>query len=830
MKNKSLNKFLEKYKLKTSLRILTKVFKVFVVIFLVIAVLTTAVGLIVASEIIKSVPRGNEREAMLLPEQTKVMNKDGEIIFKAGTQRENVTFDEFPEVLIQAIIATEDSNFFSHDGLDRPRFLKATFDQLRGIDAGGASTITMQVSKNFLTQKGNTRETNSEKIKRKIQDVFVSTDILEREYTKEELFEIYANAMYLGNQAKGVQAAAWTYFSKDVRDLNLAEASFIAGMFQLPSYFDPVRKGTERAEKRRNLVLDLMVLHEFIDKEEADIVKDIPLASYLAPNKSFNEENPIYTDYINTAIEETKELTGLDPYEVPMLIYTNADPVIQEHLYKTKKSGDFNKDEKWLYGAAVIDNKDGSLAGVIAGPNSTVTSYNYAAGLHHPGSTAKPLMDYAPCFEQENCQSVNETIMDSKHTYSNGQEINNWDRGFKGQMTLTSALNQSRNIPALKLFQRNDNAQTLDFIETLGLNPELSETGTLFEAHSIGGYKGESPISLASAYSAFARGGIYSKPNSVNRVIVDYHIQSKAESFENPQKDIVAMQPTTAASINYMLNYRNGGLYPALGGRLGTSKKLLNISYKSGTSNWDKAKVKAVGARDGRRDKWIVGYTPEYTSSVWGGYDVLTKEYVKNGWVTGRYDVKYTNGLLAEIMSGPHQPSRGKSEFPYWGQENRDKIYVKGEFEDADNDGVPDSEDKCPEYGGEIVDENGCPPDSDSDGVHDGLDQCPNTTNGANVDDKGCEIVLDSDNDGVIDIKDLCANTPNGVRVDLDGCPLDSDNDSIPNYKDTCPNDPGKKPNGCPIIDTDSDGVEDDDDQCPNTPPDTDVDSFGCPI
>ena len=199
-------------------------------------------------------------------------DRNGNQAGKLGVEkRKNVNYNDLPQVLIDAIIATEDSRFMQHNGFDLPRFLKASAGQVVNKitghgNAGGGSTLTMQVSKNNYTS---VEDSGFEGIVRKFTDIYISIFKLEKNYSKEEIIEFYVNIPFLGNNAYGVEQACQTYFGKSVSDINLSEASLIAGLFQAPTSYNPYQH-PKQAEERRNTVLYLMQRHGYITKEEAE--------------------------------------------------------------------------------------------------------------------------------------------------------------------------------------------------------------------------------------------------------------------------------------------------------------------------------------------------------------------------------------------------------------------------------------------------------------------------------------------------------------------------------------------------------------------------------
>ena len=255
-----------------------------------------------------------------------VYDKDGEIIAKLGAEkREKVTYDELPQVLVDAIIATEDSRFYQHNGFDAPRFLQATFKQLLGSsNAGGASTLSMQVVKNSFTDAK--LDTGVKGIIRKFTDIYLAVFKLEKNYSKEQIIEFYVNNHYLGGNIYGVEEASQAYFGKSVGDLNLSEAAIIAGMFKNPGGYSPVLH-PENAKNRRTTVLYLMKRHGYITEEEEQIANSIPIDILTkdSTGKSSSSGTNQYQDYIDTVVQELDTKYNVNPYKTSLLIYTNMD-------------------------------------------------------------------------------------------------------------------------------------------------------------------------------------------------------------------------------------------------------------------------------------------------------------------------------------------------------------------------------------------------------------------------------------------------------------------------------------------------------------------------
>ena len=592
-----------------------KLIKIILIFFISIGILAILAVALFFWLIIKRAPEFDP-EKLYYKESSIVYDSNGEIIAKLGVEkREKVTFEELPEVLVDAIIATEDARFLQHNGFDLPRFMKASIGQLLGKSgAGGASTITMQLVKQHFTS---TVATGIEGIIRKFTDIYMSIFKIEKKYTKKEIFEFYVNSNYLGGGAYGVEQACLTYFGKSAKDVNLAEAAIIAGLFQAPHSYDPFIN-PELTEQRMKQVLYLMDLHEYITKEERDIVSKIKVQDLLVKNNTNNVNK--YQSFIDTVTAEVVKLTGHDPYSVPMKIYTTMDREKQNHIYDIMSGTNYKWENDFVNaGIAVVDVKTGAIAAVGAGRNTVQRGFNNATMIKRQiGSTAKPLYDYGPGIEYNNW-STYQPFVDEKHAYSNGINIHNWDHGYNGFMTLRSALVYSRNIPAIKAFQQLSNKNIQNFVANLGLSPEL-EGNLIHEAHAIGGYNGESPLSLAAAYAAFANGGYYNEPYSFTKIVY----RDTGEVYERKPKKVKAMSVETAYMITDVLIDTSKyalGRYSNINNRL--------YAAKTGTTNFPSEVFKQYKLPSGAiNDLWVTGYNTEYAIAVWYGYEVINKNHV----------------------------------------------------------------------------------------------------------------------------------------------------------------------------------------------------------
>lgn len=603
-----------KKKLKKSLKILFNIFLIFLLICLI-------GGIIFAIYIVNNAPEFKP-ENLYSSESSIVYDKDDNQVAKLGVEkRKNVKYDDLPQILVDAIIATEDSRYMQHNGFDLPRFLKASVGQvinkIKGSgNAGGGSTLDMQVVKNRYTS---TVDSGFEGIVRKFTDIYISIFKLERNYSKEEILEFYVNIPFLGNNSYGVEQACQSYFGKSVSDINLSEAALIAGLFQAPTSYDPYRN-PELAAERRKTVLYLMRRHGYITKEEEDLANSIPVESLLRESNPESTSNE-YQSYLNIVIDEIEEKTGLSPYTTGMRIYTNLDTSKQTLLNDIMSGKTWTwKDDKVQAGIAIVDVNSGALVAVGGGRNQNGERVlNYASDIkRHIGSCAKPLFDYGPALEYNNA-SLATQVYDGPYTYSNGATVKNVDKSYMGMMTYKTALANSRNIPAIKVFQSNDNAKVLEFVTKLGITPEVDSYGGLHEAHALGAFEGSNPVELAGAYAAFSNGGYYTKPYTVNKI--EYMDTDKTISLKNKKTKV--MSDSTAYMITDALMYAVESVWN-IGGKVSG----VSLAAKTGTSSFSETTIREKGyPSNANRDMWVTGYTPEYSVSLWYGYDIAEKGY-----------------------------------------------------------------------------------------------------------------------------------------------------------------------------------------------------------
>lgn len=620
----------ESVKKKRKFKISKKKVKMALKILLIIGILMVIAIIIIAGlflrSIVKNAPKFDPNN--LYQRESSIMyDSSGQIIAKLGTEkREVIEYEELPEVLVDAIIATEDSRFFQHNGFDLPRFLKASFGQLLGRDAGGASTLTMQLSKNYFS-KSNVA-TGMAGIKRKFTDIYMSIFKIEKNYTKKDIIKFYVNSNFLGGTsvinggAYGVEQASLTYFGKNAKDINLAEAALIAGLFQAPDGYDPYLH-PEEAEERRQTVLYLMERHGYITSEEREIAEALTVDKLLV--KTHESTGGEYQFFIDMVRKEMQDEYGINVLETPVEIWTTMDRSRQDHV-NSIMSGTPSPVTGLTYewendvvnaGISVIDVNTGGIAAIGGSRrNDGAFLLNYATDIEkHIGSTAKPLYDYGPGIEFNNW-STYQPFTDEPWGYSNGLKIENWNYTYNGFLTLREAVMGSWNIPALKAFQSNDRENIKKFAKGLGLSPDED----LHESHALGGYEGESPLTLSAAYAAFANGGYYTKPYSVVKFkyrdtdeVVERKLQkTRAMGADTAYMIADVLVSTAPSALGWRYSYVNGIQYGA----------------KTGTSNFPQTVFDEYNLpANAVNDLWVAGITPDYSIAVWYGYDKIYSDY-----------------------------------------------------------------------------------------------------------------------------------------------------------------------------------------------------------
>jgi len=547
-----------------------------------------------------------------------ILDADGNIIKEIGGNDQNrtlVSADEIPQVLKDAIVSIEDQRFYEHNGVDPIRILGALFANVKkGSIAQGGSTITQQLIKLSYFSTSSEDQT----LERKAQEAWMSIQ-LERDYSKDEILAFYINKVYMSNNVYGMGTAAEYFFGKNISEVTLAEAAMLAGIPQAPSYYDPIAN-TENITVRRNLVLSMMVENQKITAEQSTEAANAAIAETLIDHSTDINNSLVIDSYIQLVIDEVAEKTGLDVYEGGLTVTTTIDMDAQQRLYDIVNTYDYVDfpDDFLQTGVSMIDVTNGAVKAVIGGRNQDVQlALNRASTLQRSiGSTMKPLADYGPAIEYLD-YSTGTLVVDEEYSYTDGSEINNYDNEYKGNQTIREALVDSRNIPALKTFQAVGADNAFAFLQKLGITITNDDQEYLVESNAIGGEV--TPIQLSAAYAAFANGGTYYEPYTVQAVKT-----TEGEEFTYDPTGTEAMKDSTAYMITDMLK-------DVISSGTATNAQISGLPQagKTGTTNYTDDELAAVGGENipyAAPDAWFAGYSTNYSISVWLGYD-NSKEY-----------------------------------------------------------------------------------------------------------------------------------------------------------------------------------------------------------
>jgi len=571
-------------------------------IFLIIGIIILAIGVSIGGLFTYYIATAPDLDATLLTDaySSKYYDKDGEEIgdFAGDEKRTKIEFDDLPDVLIDAVTATEDVRFFSHPGIDLRRIGGAVIANItRGFGAEGASTITQQViEKSFLSP--------DKKLKLKVQEQWLALK-LEREYSKEQIMEMYLNKIFYGSHSYGVAEAAKNYFGKtDLHDLTLVEAAILAGLPQRPTAYNPY-ENPDLTAGRVDTVLKLMVRHNKITQAEADEAREVDISSLLAGKKPSSMK---YNAFIQQVEKEVKEkLDGADIYADGLKIYTTLDTSAQDHVEFLLSDSEDNPinypDDKLQSGMVILDTSNGAIRAIGGGRNYDHGTNHATQNAQQLGSTAKPLVSFGPAIEYNKISTYHQINDDEPYPIAGTDKvIRNWNRQYQGWMSARYALSQSLNVPTVKLLEETGYENARKFGEGLGIKFH-NDTVTIGDA--IGGTETRvSPLQVAGAYRAFGNEGIYNEPYAVTKV-------------EFPDGKVVDLKPEPEAAMSDYTAYMvTDMLKTAI--TEGTGRNYANIpglavAGKTGTTT-------SPHFEKGSPDAWFSGYTTNYTIAVWSGY------------------------------------------------------------------------------------------------------------------------------------------------------------------------------------------------------------------
>jgi penicillin-binding protein 1A len=588
---------------------------------------------------------------------TKVYSIDGEVLDQFFVKnRSHVSLSEIPQTVIDALVATEDKNFYSHWGVDAFRFVKAMIKNVFLFRREGASTITQQLSRGLYL--GHDDDTIFDTITRKIRE-FITAVQLERSFTKAEILEFYLNVVYFGRGTYGIAAAAQTHFGKTPADLTLSETATLIAMLKGPAFYDPVNH-PERAVERRNIVLSQMVKYGYLSPDVAEATKAEEIQPRSASEVARAGIAPHFVEYVRQQMQEKAEKYGFDLYRDGLVVHTTLDSrmqkyanqAVEEHLVEYQESfnglWDWNKereamrtaidlairttseyrragsvrardsvyaalssDAEWVdsvknaaktieVGFVVIDPGSGHITAMVGGANFRGFKY----GLNHVtqirrqvGSAFKPLV-YTVAIDNGYPPTYEVLNQPVTLLMADGKRWTpkNSDGTFGGKSTLREGLKHSINLVAVRaIMEIAPVKEVIEYSKRMGITADLPP----YESLALG--SGDvSPMEMTAAFGVIANHGVYVEPTSILRIedkdgdIVEENSPVRREVLSEETSFIMTSMLQDVVDEGTGLRVRNFYHLPAAG--------------KTGTTNEF-------------ADAWFIGFTPALTAGVWVGFD-----------------------------------------------------------------------------------------------------------------------------------------------------------------------------------------------------------------
>ena len=551
------------------------------------------------------------------PLSSEIYDKNLNLIATVGAEkREYVSINDIPKNITDAVLTTEDSRFQSHIGIDPIRLIKAVLVNIRSNSAQqGASTITQQVVKNSLL-------TSDKSLQRKIQEAYLSLK-LENRYSKDDILEMYMNKIYYSDGQYGVKTAAKYFYNKELDQLTLPQVALLTGIPQQPILYNPYDY-PKQAKERRDTVLYALLNNDKITEAEYNDAINTPITDGIvkktkeerANQHTYNPKFAAYIDQITKELKENQNFENIkDPLSMGLKIYTNLNPELQiyvQDMLDTQRAP--MRAHASQAAISVLDTKTGLVEAIGGGKNYKAGGYNFAVDARvQPGSSIKPLIDYAPGIEYYGWDSQT-TFSDTPYQIAGTNFfIQNWDRLYHGTVSMSRALSWSYNTPAVRAFETVGYERAKHFAEKLDIPVTKDEPTT-----AIGGnVDGVSTLQMAGAFASFGNKGYFNKPSTIVKVF-----NATGKELPNIKAEpIKAMSEETAYLMTNVLKgvLTSNGLAP--NGKVAN----FDMAGKSGSSTFDDTAYYNYGIDvvNSTKDSWMIGYTTDYTVAVWQGADVL---------------------------------------------------------------------------------------------------------------------------------------------------------------------------------------------------------------
>jgi penicillin-binding protein 2A len=543
-----------------------------------------------------------------LPQATVFYDLNGEVASKVSANKnEGVPINQIPDSMKNAVIAIEDHRFYEHHGVDYIGITRALIRDIkaRGMVEGG-STITQQLTKNTLL-------TSQKTLKRKVDEVFLAMQI-ERQYSKQEILQMYLNQIYFGDGAWGIKHAARNYFAKDVKDLSISESALLAGLIKAPSALNPYHH-LEKATQRRNLVLTQMKKQGYITNQQYEQAMN---EKVLLNDKGGDPFRGKYPHYVDQVFEEAINVYHLSQDELltgGYQIYTELDSTMQNAMEKTYQKDDLfprGTDKMVQSGGILVDPKTGGIRAIVGGRGEhTFRGYNRATQLKaQPGSAIKPLAVFTPALE--NGWKITDMLKDEPMSFGE-YEPSNYNHEYDGEVPMYEAVKDSKNVSAVWLLNEIGIEKGLDSAKRFGIPLEKGDRNLSL---ALGGVeKGVSPLIMAEAYSAFPNNGVRMKAHVIKKI---EDAEGNIVAVWKEKKERVTTKAVTDHINTMLLGVVDHG-----------SGKNAQIPGREMAGKTGSTQVPIEGVK-GVKDQWFVGYTPQLVGAVWVGYDKTDEKHYLN--------------------------------------------------------------------------------------------------------------------------------------------------------------------------------------------------------
>ncbi len=582
--------------------------------YILLSLATLLVGTLVFAYFYLDVPHWQELDTSKITTvaQTGSIYDAGGNFITAIQGKENRTvipLSDVPLKVRQAFLAAEDLRFYSHFGVDPIRFFGALAANIKsGSFSEGFSTITQQLIKlSHLSSK--------KTIARKAEEVYLALQ-LERRFTKDQIFEMYLNYVYFGNGAYGLQAASQTYFSKDVKDLTVAQAASLAAILNATTTYNPTLNPVNNKNRQR-YILNTMLENGMIDTaaHDAAVAEDIQLT----------ESKPIVTAYgwfVDAVLSEAEDKLGVSAETLlggGYRIDTTLDPRMQDIADAQYKANVFpanaSDGTKVQSAMACLAVKTGAVRAVVGGREYTVLrGFNRATQLkRQPGSALKPLAVYAPALEYYGFTTA--SVLKDEPTDFGGYKPRNSGNAYYGSVTIRTALQNSLNVSTVSLLQQIGVEAGRNYLTRTGIPLDRRDSNLSLALGSL--TYGVSPVQLAAAYAPFANQGYYNAPYFIEK-ITDNRGKVLYQHQLSPQRVLSVQNAYLMTSLLQSVT------------SVGTGAKLSGagtpVAGKTGTVNIPEG---------GNRDIWMAAYNTEITTAVWMGFDTTDSKHRISGAISG---------------------------------------------------------------------------------------------------------------------------------------------------------------------------------------------------